>query len=234
MEADVNQWTSACVVCQSRKEPQQHQQAPRQNNRISMSQWEEVVQVEIQAPLPVPERENRHVLYLTDAFSKWVEAAPISRIVSQTVARTMRSVIVLRHATSEIIHSNQGRQLDSDLLNELCNLLGMKKIRLWSVLLRNRKALRYVVRYCTAFHLDIPWMYAFQLCGTYRARAVKNLLQHMKSGLELIRQRFWRAQQMHNRHFNRRVRYCSIRVVQLVILNAKVLQPKPFQALRRK
>ena len=62
----------------------------------------------------------------------------------------------------------------------------------------------------------------------------KELLQHVSSGFRLIHRRLKRAQQVRNRHYNKKARYRPIRVGQLVMLNTKVLRPGQFKALRRK
>ena len=128
MEEDVSNWVSSCVVCQSRKHPRSHQRAPLQNNKIPRNPWE-VLQVDIKGPLPATEAGNRYIICFTDVLSKWVEAVPSTNIETATVAKALLSSVVLRHGTPQIVHSDQGRQFESELFAQLCRLLGLEKTR---------------------------------------------------------------------------------------------------------
>ena len=128
MAEDVSNWVGSCVVCQSRKQPREHQRAPLQSNRIPREPWE-VLQVDIKGPLPMTEAGNRYIICFIDVLTKWVEAVPSTNIEAATVAQMFLSNVVLRHGTPQIVHSDQGRQFESQLFSELCRLLGLEKTR---------------------------------------------------------------------------------------------------------
>ncbi|PAA84541.1 hypothetical protein BOX15_Mlig014170g1 [Macrostomum lignano] len=128
LKDDVQHWVSSCEVCQRRKVPHQHQRAPLQNNTVPSAPWE-MVQVDIKGPLPETEAGLRYIICFTDVFSKWVEATAVSNIEARTVADALLRSVVLRHGAPEVIHSDQGRQFESDIFQELCRLLDIRKTR---------------------------------------------------------------------------------------------------------
>lgn len=74
---------------------------------------------DIMGPFPLTPRGNRYSLTVTDYFTKWVEAFTIP---DQT-ALTCASIIVCRFGCPLSLHSDQGRNFESDLFNQLCQFL---------------------------------------------------------------------------------------------------------------
>jgi transposase InsO family protein len=63
-----------------------------------------------------------------DHFSKWVEAVPIPDQSAPTIARAVVTKIFSRHGVPKMLLSDQGRNFTSDLVKEVCNLLGVTKL----------------------------------------------------------------------------------------------------------
>ncbi|KAA3669778.1 uncharacterized protein DEA37_0010383 [Paragonimus westermani] len=80
-------------------------------------------------PLPVTERGNRYILVLVDYFTEWSEAVHIERQDACTVAVAIINEWIARCRTPIMLHSDQGAAFESQLLQETCHLLGIKKTR---------------------------------------------------------------------------------------------------------
>lgn len=96
---------------------------------INASSPFEYVSWDIMGPLPVSEQGNRYILVVTDLFTKWVEAFPLSSTTSTTLATVLVDEIVCRYGVPSYLHSDQGANLCSEVVVCLCNLLGIHKTR---------------------------------------------------------------------------------------------------------
>ena len=64
-----------------------------------------------------------------DYFSRWREAIPIPNQKASTVADRLVDEVSMRFSAPEQLHSDQGWQFESQLLNEVCKLLHIHKTR---------------------------------------------------------------------------------------------------------
>ena len=62
-----------------------------------------------------------------DYFSKWPEAYALPNQEANTVAEVLVKELVCRFGVPWYIHSDQGRNFESAVFGEMCNLLGMAK-----------------------------------------------------------------------------------------------------------
>ena len=81
------------------------------------------------APLPVSERGNHYILVVTDLFTKWVEAFPISNTLSTTLATVLVDEVICHYGIPSYLHSDQGANLCSEVVSCLCKLLNIHKTR---------------------------------------------------------------------------------------------------------
>ncbi|MES9882407.1 MAG: transposase family protein, partial [Sedimenticola sp.] len=116
-----------CVTCQARKMPAGPSKAPMQSYHVGMPM--ERVALDILGPLPETLRGNKYVLVVTDYFTRWAEAYPLRVITAASVATTLVEQFISRFGTPRIIHSDQGRQFESQLFTQLCSLLQCQKTR---------------------------------------------------------------------------------------------------------
>ena len=72
---------------------------------------------------------NRYVLVMVDCFSRWTEACPLPNKTALAVADAFCQHIVCCFGMPSVIHSDQGREFENNLMQELCLLCGAHKTR---------------------------------------------------------------------------------------------------------
>ncbi len=87
------------------------------------------VALDIVGPLPETENGNNYIVVISDYFTKWVEAHALPDQTAITVADKLVNEFICRFGTPRQIHSDQGRNFESALFAELCQLLGSEKTR---------------------------------------------------------------------------------------------------------
>ena len=66
-------------------------------------------------------------IYEVDCFSRWTEACPLPNKTALAVADAFFQHIVCRFGMPSVIHSDQGREFENNLMQELCLLCGSHK-----------------------------------------------------------------------------------------------------------
>lgn len=127
MQQDVAQWIRTCPVCATHKSPPQQNRAPLRT--VSSGFPMQVVAVDILGPLPESTAGNSYILVVGDYFTKWLEAYAIPNQEAITVAKKLVDQMFCRFSPPEQLHSDQGKQFESKLIQEVCNLLRIKKTR---------------------------------------------------------------------------------------------------------
>lgn len=89
----------------------------------------ERVQMDILGPLPVTTAGNRYLLVVIDCFTKWVEALPLKNIKANTVTDVFVKQVISRHGIPLEIHTDQGKNFESRIFQEMTRLLGIRKTR---------------------------------------------------------------------------------------------------------
>jgi hypothetical protein len=88
------------------------------------------VALDILGPLDPPTSQgNRYVLVIVDYLTKWVEALPMPNQTAEECARQFVTQFVCRYGIPQQLHSDQGRQFEAKLFQEMCTLLGIRKSR---------------------------------------------------------------------------------------------------------
>ena len=127
MRRDVSEWCRVCEACASKKGPQSTPQAPLQIRNAGAPM--ERIAIDITGPLRMSSSGNRYILVVMDYFTKWPEAYPIPNQEATTVARVLVDEFFCRFGVPYELHSDQGRNFESKVFQECCNLLGIRKTR---------------------------------------------------------------------------------------------------------
>ena len=85
--------------------------------------------MDILGPLPMTARGNQYILVMSNHFTKWVEAVPMTNQRAETVAKTFVDEVVTRHGVPSKLLTDQERNFEADLMRQVFNLLDVKKLQ---------------------------------------------------------------------------------------------------------
>ena len=127
MNEDIKMWVKICPICQRRKKSGQAAKAPLQPMLVGMPN--ERVAIDIVDHLPESEAGMVCVLMMIDHFSKYAKAVALPDQRAETIATAFIEHWVSIFGTPTQLHTDQGRNFESSLMQELCTLLKIDKTR---------------------------------------------------------------------------------------------------------
>ena len=80
-------------------------------------------------PLPESGKGNKYIMVMVDQFSKWMEIQPLAEISAETTARAAIDNFFSRFGYPLQIHTDQGKNFDGNLFQQMCSLLQITKTR---------------------------------------------------------------------------------------------------------
>lgn len=125
MYEDIKEWCRRCERCTltrsdaSGKAPMGHLVAAKPNQVLAIDF----------TMLEMARDGKEHVLVMTDVFSKFTQAVPTSDQRASTVAGILVREWFYKFGIPARIHSDQGRNFESALVHQLCQLYGVTKTR---------------------------------------------------------------------------------------------------------
>ena len=127
LQHDVEDWCRQCEKCAKRKSPQTTARAPLVSSCPGYPF--ERIALDIMGPMPTTESGNKYILVVGDYFTKWKEAFAIPNQEAKTIAEKLVKEVISRYGAPEKIHSDQGRNFEAQLFQEMCVLFNMDKTR---------------------------------------------------------------------------------------------------------
>ena len=127
MTADVRRLLRTCEICQRAKSGgllPSSRAGPLWVGRP----WQKVA-IDLVGPLPETLRGNKWVLVLTDHFTRWQDALPLSDATAPVVAEALDSRVFCYFGLPEELHSDRGSQFEGELMTELCRFWRITKTR---------------------------------------------------------------------------------------------------------
>ena len=124
---DAKLWCRNCPDCAARKTPAPKQRAPLQ--KVECGYPMQIVATDIVGPFPESDQGNTYVLVAADYFTRWVEAYAIPNQEATTVANKLVDEMFCRFSIPEQLHSDQGRQFESEVVQEVSRILQIHKTR---------------------------------------------------------------------------------------------------------
>ncbi len=89
----------------------------------------QLVATDIVGPFPESSKGNSYILVASDYFTRWVEAYAIPNQEATTVATKLIDEMFCRFGIPARLHSDQGRQFESEVVQEVCRVLHICKSR---------------------------------------------------------------------------------------------------------
>ena len=118
MHADICQHCRTCLTCASRKGP----------GRLVHPFLQPIpVGVDV-LHLPLTFSGNQYTVVFMDYFTKWPEVFAVPNQRTETIARLLVECVISRHGVPELLLSDRGPNFLSELVNEVCRLVGTVKI----------------------------------------------------------------------------------------------------------
>lgn len=124
---DVEDWCRKCTACAAVKGPHTRSRAAMRIYNVGVP-WERVA-LDVAGPFPVTKAGNRYILVVMDYFTKWPEVFAIPNQEAITVATKLVNEVFCRFGVPLEIHSDQGRNFESQLFQEVCKIFGIHKTR---------------------------------------------------------------------------------------------------------
>lgn len=125
MRKDVFNYIAACSDCQKFKYNNIPLSAPMQMHEV-LEPWH-TIGIDIMGRFPVTTRQKRFLLVVVDYFTRWIEVFPMHTTTSIKVAEILANEVFARYGLPKYILSDNGPQLVSNLFQEFCRLMSIKR-----------------------------------------------------------------------------------------------------------
>ncbi|KAK9519951.1 hypothetical protein VZT92_022642 [Zoarces viviparus] len=122
MHHDIKQWCLECERCQLAKNTQPATCA--YMGHLLASRPNQILAVTIIEP---SKNGMENVLVMTDVFSKYTQAVPTHNQRASMVAKVLVNEWFCKFGVPSRIHSDQGRNFESHLIQQLCSMYGIEK-----------------------------------------------------------------------------------------------------------
>lgn len=126
LSSDVASWCQECDRCQAGKDTQPFTQAFM--GRLMSSRPNDILAVDFTVLEPTSSG-IENILVMTDVFSKYTLAVPTRDQRAETVAQALVTEWFYRFGVPGRLHSDQGRNFESRLIHQLCELYSVGKSR---------------------------------------------------------------------------------------------------------
>ena len=127
LRQDVESWCRNCEVCCRWNNHRVKPRAPLVTSKVGYPG--ERVAMDIVGPFPKSANGNKYILVVSDYFTRWIEAFPIPNQEALTVARVFVNEYVCRYGVPVQLHTDQGRNFESKMVEEMCKILEIDKTR---------------------------------------------------------------------------------------------------------
>ena len=117
--------TASCNACATKTKPSSTGHRTAFHRTQAAMPWQHL-SMDFVGPLPVTNRGHKYLLTVKDTFTGYLEAIPTRNMLASTVADVLLTQLFSRYGMPESLHTDQASNFTSQLLTELCQLLGVK------------------------------------------------------------------------------------------------------------
>ena len=121
---DVNSYCRQCTACQAAKLPMP---TPAPLTNVPIGRPWEMIAVDI-LEVPMSYCHNRYLLVIQDYFTKWADAIPLPNQTAATITAELVKIFGM-FGLPDILHSDQGRNFESTILQQTLDTFGIQKSR---------------------------------------------------------------------------------------------------------
>ena len=126
LQEDTKLFVSRCPECQKRSGP------PKKYHH-ALVEWQASsrfhhIGIDFMGPLPLSNG-NKHMLVIGDHFTNWYEAITLLDLTAATTANALVDHWISRFGCPDSLHSDQGKNFESKLFEQLMQLLEIDKTR---------------------------------------------------------------------------------------------------------
>jgi len=125
MYSQVMKYVRTCDTCHERKTYRQSKTG--KLHSIIASRPMEIMGIDLLGPLTITKDGNQYILVLVDLFTKWIEAWAIPDMEELTIAKKLVEEFISRNGAPEMLTSDRGSQFMSNLIREICSLMGTRQ-----------------------------------------------------------------------------------------------------------
>ena len=125
MTQQITAFVKSCFTCAQYKLDSKHKQAPL--HPIEVNEPFIFWAMDYIGPLPETSQGNKHLLVLMDHFTKWCKVFPTRDQKAHTIAEILVSKVFSRFDLPAVLHSDQSRNFESNVMQEICDLMGIHK-----------------------------------------------------------------------------------------------------------
>ena len=126
MGKDIRRWIRSCLACAKRKTPRPRRAGIREAKQALYPG--ETIAIDIWGPFCKSERGNMWVLTIIDHFTKWPMAIALPDRTTALIAKAIFEQWICEHGVPANILSDQGKELISKGIQQLCARLGIAKV----------------------------------------------------------------------------------------------------------
>ncbi|CAG2186283.1 unnamed protein product [Mytilus edulis] len=127
MRQSVIDYVKSCDICEEKKDPK-YTKRHELKSYITGGRFERIG-TDIAGPFPISNNGNMYIVVIEDYFTKFIEIFPIPNMEAKTVAEVMLKGWIKRYGCPLELHSDQGRQYESQLFQSICKFLEIDKTR---------------------------------------------------------------------------------------------------------
>ena len=128
VESCVREFCRMCDRCVSRSTPNPKPRA--EMGELRSDEPFDTIAIDFLSGLPVTGRGNKHLLVVTDHFTRWVECFPVPDMKASTVADVLVNEFIARFGCPRRIHSDCAANFQSEIISEMCRILGIEKSKI--------------------------------------------------------------------------------------------------------